>query len=100
MKRTRPPTSPGEFIVEDILHEYGITQGELASALGVSRRTISQIIHTHRSITVDMALRLAKYTGGTPEFWLTAQMHHDLWYADRSGLGDIKPSNREHLTNE
>lgn len=90
----RPPTSPGEFIVEDILHEYGLTQGELAAAIGVSRRTISQIIHAQRGVSADMALRLARYTGGTPEFWLNVQMSCDLWRAAHTAqaeLNKIKP---------
>jgi addiction module HigA family antidote len=90
----RPPTSPGAFIVEDILREYGLTQGELAAALGVSRRTISQIIHAQRGVSADMALRLARYTGGTPEFWLNVQMSWDLWHAEQAAqaeLDKIKP---------
>jgi len=90
----RPPTSPGEFITEDILHEYGLTQGQLAEALGVSRRTINQIINNRRSLTAEMALRLARYTGGTPDFWLNVQMSWDLWHAEQAAhdqLDKIKP---------
>ena len=88
--RERPPTSPGEFITEDILREYKMTQGQLADALGVSRRTINQIINNRRSVTADMALRLARYTGGTPEFWLNVQNSWDLWNAEQAAKTDLE----------
>lgn len=80
----RPPTSPGEFIAEDILAEYNLSQGALAEALGVSRRTINQIVNNRRSITAYMALRLARYSGGTPNFWLNVQASWDLWQAEQA----------------
>ena len=90
----RAPTSPGEFVAEDILREYGLTQGELAKALGVSRRTINQIVNNRRSITADMALRLGRYTGTTAQFWLNIQVAWDLWHAKETAekaLNKIKP---------
>lgn len=90
----RPPTSPGEFMTEDILVEYGLTQGALAKALGVSRRSINQIVNNRRAITADMALRLARYTGGTADFWLGTQMSWDLWHAAQTSedqLRNIQP---------
>jgi len=90
----RPPTSPGEFLAEDILREYGLTQGELAAALGVSRRSINQIVNNRRSITADMALRLSRFTGTTAQFWLNVQTAWDLWHARQSAqaeLDKIKP---------
>ena len=90
----RTPTSPSEFLVEDVLHAYGLTQGQLAEALGVSRRTINQIANNRRSVTADMALRLARYTGGTAQFWLNVQTTWDLWHAEKAAhdqLVKIKP---------
>jgi antitoxin HigA-1 len=75
------PTHPGEFIREDILEEFGFTQGELAERLGVSRRTISQLVNERRGISADMALRLGKLTNTTPQLWLNLQMAVDLWDA-------------------
>ncbi len=59
----------------------GITQGQLASAMGVSRRTVNELCTGKRSITVDTALMLAKVFGNTPNFWLNVQQRNDLWTA-------------------
>jgi addiction module HigA family antidote len=79
----RAPTPPSVFIAEDILSEYGLTQEALAKALGVSRRTISQLVNARRMITAEMALKLGKFTDTTPQFWLNLQMSHDLWMAEQ-----------------
>lgn len=57
--KNRKPTHPGAILREDILPSLNLTQGELADRLGVSRRSISQILNEHRPITPDMAIRLA-----------------------------------------
>ena len=81
-KMERAPTPPSVYIAEDILAEYGLTQEALAKALGVSRRTISQLVNGHRMITAEMALKLGKFTDTTPQFWLNLQMSFDLWVAE------------------
>ncbi len=78
------PTHPGEFIREDILAEFGLTQAQLAEKLGVSRRTINQLVNEKRGITADMALRLAKFTNTSPQLWLNLQQAVDLWDAYHS----------------
>ena len=80
------PTHPGEFIREDILAEYDLTQGELADRLGVSRRSINQLVNEKRSITADMALRLAKFTNTSPQLWLNLQTAVDLWDAQQTAV--------------
>lgn len=75
------PIHPGEFIREDILEEFGLTQTELALKLGVSRRTINQLVNEQRGVSADMALRLGKLTGTTAQLWLNLQMAIDLWDA-------------------
>ena len=82
-KRTRKPTHPGELVREDLLTETGITQGQLARLMGVSRRTVSEIIHERRKITPDIAFRLARVFNSTPEMWLNMQQSVDLWEANR-----------------
>ena len=75
------PTPPGEFIKEDILEEFGLTQQQLADRLGVHRRTINELVNGKRGISADMALRLGKFTNTTPQMWLNLQNALDLWDA-------------------
>lgn len=77
--RKRRPTHPGEILREDILPELGMTQTEFAEWIGVSRRTISEIIHERRPVTIDLAHRLARVFSTTPELWLNLQQAVDLW---------------------
>jgi addiction module HigA family antidote len=77
----RQPVSTAEMITEDFMVPLGITQGQLASAMGVSRRTVNELCTGKRSITVDTALMLAKVFGNTPNFWLNLQQRNDLWTA-------------------
>jgi addiction module HigA family antidote len=80
-RRTRKPTHPGELIREDLLPETGLSQTQLANLMGVSRRTISEIVHERRRVTPDIAFRLAKIFNSTPEMWLNMQQAVDLWEA-------------------
>src|SRR2546421_7634169 len=77
--RKRRPTHPGAILREDILPEIGLTQAQLAGLLNVSRRTVSEILKERRSVTTDMAQRLARAFGTTPEFWLRLQQAVDIW---------------------
>lgn len=73
------PYSPGHFIKSDILDEYGLTQEDLAERLGVSRRTINQIVGGKRGLTAQMALRLEKLTGSSAEYWMNLDARFGLW---------------------
>lgn len=77
----RKPISVGEMIVEEFLEPMGITQVQLAKAMGVSRRTVNELCNNKRSITADTALMLAKVFGNTPDFWLNLQRRNDIWEA-------------------
>ncbi len=68
--RKRRPTHPGEVLREDVLPAAGLTQDKLTRLLGVSRRTISEILHERRPAMTDMAHRLARAFGTSPEMWL------------------------------
>ena len=81
--KNRRPTHPGAILREDVLPSLNITQTELADRLGVSRRSISQILHEHRPLTPDMAIRLAHFLGTTPESWLNMQQALDVWELER-----------------
>jgi len=76
-----PPTHPGELLREEIMPAAKLTQETLARRLGVSRRTINEIIREKRSVSADMAHRLARFFGTTPELWLGLQQDVDLWKA-------------------
>ncbi len=80
----RKPTHPGEFIQEDILNELGFSQGQLAKALGVSRKTINELVNKKRGLSPDMALRIGKFTSTNPKTWMNLQNSWDLWIASRS----------------
>ena len=69
----RMPTHPGAVLREDVLPELGWTQTELAARLMVSRQTVSDLLHERKSVTAEMAIRIARAVGGTPESWLRMQ---------------------------
>jgi addiction module HigA family antidote len=80
-RRQRKPTHPGELIREDLLVEIGMSQAQLARQMGVSRKTISDLVNERRRVTPDMAYRLARVFNSTPEMWLNMQQAVDLWDA-------------------
>ena len=81
------PTHPGEMLREDFMPDYGLTVAGLAQALGVSRQTINELLRERRALSPEMALRLARLFGNSPDFWLNAQRAVDLWAAERA-IGD------------
>ncbi len=92
--RKRRPTHPGELLREEILPASGLTQIELAERLGVSRRTVSEILRERRALTPNLAHRLARVFGTTPEFWLNLQQAVDIWNAleaNRNEYARLKP---------
>ncbi len=80
----RKPTHPGDFIQSDLIEEFGLSQQELADRLGVSRKTISALIHGRQALTANMAVRLGMLTRTSPEMWLNLQKAVDLWEAQQS----------------
>ena len=80
----RPPTSPGEMLLEEFLKPLGISQSAFAIRLGVSFPRLNEIVRERRSVTSDTALRLAQVTGMSADFWLGLQSDWDLWHALRS----------------
>jgi addiction module HigA family antidote len=78
-KSSRRPTHPGAVLREDVLPELGITQSALADKLGVSRLSVSELIHEKRSLSPEMAVRISKVIGGSPESWLRMQEALDIW---------------------
>lgn len=80
----QPPTHPGEMLLEEFLKPIGITQTAFALQLGVSFQRLNEVINGKRSVTADTALRLARVTGMSADFWLGLQQDWDLWHALRS----------------
>ena len=77
----RRPTHPGEMLREDFLPDYVLTVSELATAIGVSRQSVNELLRERRAISPEMALRLSRLFGNSPQFWLNAQRAVDLWEA-------------------
>ncbi len=80
----RPPTHPGEMLLEEFIKPLNITQTELAQRLGVSYPRLNEIIKGRRSVTPDTALRLSRVLGMSADFWLGLQQDWDLWHAMKS----------------
>ncbi len=84
--KNRKPISPGEVLQEDYLVPLGLTQGELAKALRVDRTTINEIVRGRRSVTPEMAIRLAHAFRTTPQYWINLQAACDLFDALHSDV--------------
>ena len=80
----RPPTHPGEMLLEEFLKPLGISQSAFAERLGISFPRLNEIIRGKRGVNADTALRLARVLGMSADFWLGLQQDWDLWHAVRS----------------
>jgi len=92
-RKTFPPVHPGAILAED-LEDAGISMNKLAQAIHVPMNRISGIVNGRRGITGDTALRLARYWGTTPEYWMNLQSHYELEIvkdAAGSEFSTIKP---------
>ena len=84
----RKPTHPGTIFREDVLPALAITQAELARRIGVSRLTVSELLNEKRGLSADLAIRLGRLTGTSPESWLRMQEALDLWELIRNRADD------------
>jgi addiction module HigA family antidote len=87
------PVTPGEMLQEEFLAEYGLSRNQLARAISVSPNRIAEIVNNRRRITADTALRLSRYFGNSPEFWMNLQTHYDLKRARRN----LSPADVERI---
>ena len=78
MSKKLPFVTPGEILREEFLKPLGLTEYRLAKDIGVPARRINEIVHGKRTISTDTAYRLAQYFGTTAQFWINAQVAHDL----------------------
>lgn len=86
----RTPTHPGEMLREEFMRPLKITQEELAGMLGVTFQTVSRLVNSHQRTTPNMAARLARLFGTTPEFWLDLQRDWDVWHELRASREEIR----------
>ena len=77
----RPPTHPGEMLLEEFLTPMGISQKDLADNIEVPYQRINEIVNGRRGITPSTALRLAKFFDMSPDFWMNLQLRWDLYFA-------------------
>ena len=87
MSKKLEPVTPGEILLEEFMKPLNITQTQLAKDTNVPPNRISQIIHGKREITADTALRLGRYFGIEPEFWLNLQVRYNMKVA-KNKLGN------------
>ncbi len=80
----REPTHPGEMLLEEFLKPMELSQRELADGIRVPYQRVNELINRRRGITPATALRLAKYFGNTPGFWMNLQLRWDLYQAQQS----------------
>ena len=78
----RQPKHPGAVLHEDVLPELGWTHVELATRLLVSSQTVSSLLHERKPMTAEMAIRVARAVGGSPQSWIRMQEALDLWAAE------------------
>ena len=83
------PPHPGEHVRHDCLEPLGLTVTRGAQILGVSRKALSELVNGRSGISPEMAIRLSKAFGGSPEVWLRMQLSYDLWQTQRRA-SDIK----------
>jgi addiction module HigA family antidote len=85
------PPHPGEFIREIYIAPFGLSVRSLAESLGVAPSTLNRIINEQNGVSPDMALRLSKALGRSPESWMAMQHNYDLWHAkQKTDLSDVQ----------
>lgn len=92
----RPPTHPGEMLLEEFLNPMGISQRQLADAIHVPYQRINEIVNGRRGVTPATALRLGKFFNMSAAFWLNLQLRWDLDHAQQDetvALNNIQPLN-------
>ena len=86
----RGPTHPGEMLLEEFLIPMAVTQRDLADAIRVPYQRVNELVNKRRGITPSTALRLAKYFGTSPDFWMNIQLRWDLYRAREAEQKELK----------
>lgn len=91
---SRKPTHPGEMLREEFFPEFELTVSKTAALLHVSRQSVHELLRERRGVSADMAVRLGRLFGTTPQYWLNMQRNVDLWDAldlHRDELSQVQP---------
>lgn len=83
----RPPTHPGEMLLEEFLKPLGLSQADAARRMGITANRLNELIRGKRGVTAETAIRLASLLHTSPEFWLNLQTSCDLWHAYQAERG-------------
>ena len=94
----REPTHPGEMLLEEFLIPMALTQRDLADGIGVPYQRVNELVRTRRGVTPSTALRLGKYFGNSPSFWMDVQLRWDLYHAQRSEAKQLKKIRQVHIS--
>ena len=86
----RAPTHPGEMLLKEFLEPMELTQRDLADGIRVPYQRINELVNGRRGVTPGTALRLAKYFGTSPDFWMNLQQQWDLYFAQKEESGELK----------
>ena len=81
LPKNRPPTHPGEMLLEEFLKPRGMTQAELAARARIPIQRVNTLVNGKRGVTAETALLLARILETTPELWMNLQAKYDLWWA-------------------
>ena len=90
----REPTHPGEMLLQEFLLPLGMTQRDLATAIHVPFQRVNEVVRRRRGVTPSTALRLSRFLGTSPDFWMSLQLRWDLYHAQRAEaeqLDSIRP---------
>lgn len=86
----REPTHPGEMLLREFLEPMALTQKKLADGIRVPYQRVNELVHRRRGVTPSTALRLAKFFGTSPSFWMDLQLRWDLYHAQRSEAEQLR----------
>ena len=86
----REPTHPGEMLLREFLEPMSLTQRELATGILVPYQRVNELVHKRRGVTPSTALRLGKFLGTSPSFWMNLQLRWDLYHAERSEAQQLR----------
>ena len=95
----REPTHPGEMLLQEFLLPLGMTQRDLATAMRVPYQRVNEVVRRRRGITPSTALRLSKFLGTSPDFWMSLQLRWDLYHAQRAEAEQIDSIRLHELIN-